>query len=83
MASLYDMADALKEIGAQLRAAGAEAEKTTTKIKEKNAVETHAGISSGSHGGSLSVSSTDLGDPRDAEEQAARMIASIRDATRR
>lgn len=82
MASLYDMVQAFQKLGETIRAVGDEAVQTAERVKEA-AKETTAGISKGSSGGSLSVETTDLGDSRDAEGQAARMIASIRNATGR
>lgn len=80
MASIYDMVQAFQQLGLQIRAVGDEAVQQAERVK---AAETKAGMTSGSGGGSLSSSATDLGDPRNAEDQAARMIASIRNATGR
>lgn len=84
MASIYDMVAAFQQLGETLKSVGDEAVQTTVKVKEASkAVETHAGMTSESKGGVLGSTATDLGDPRDATEQAARMIASIRNATGR
>ena len=84
MASIYDMVQAYMKLGESIRAVVDEAESTTAKVKETGrATETTSRIQNESSGGSLGVSSSDLGDPRDAEGQAARMIASIRNATGR
>lgn len=80
MASIYDMVQAFQQLGETLRATGDEAVRQVERVR---AAETTAGMTSGSAGGSLSTTATDLGDPRDATEQAARMIASIRNATGR
>ena len=84
MASIYDMVQAFQQLGETMRAVGDEAEQATEKVRETaRAVETTAGMTSGSSGGSLGVSSTDLGDPRDAEGQMAAAVAAIRNATGR
>ena len=87
MASLYDMVTAFQRLGASLREAGNEAEQAAGKVRElrtEEAKSTTSGITSGaSGGGSLSAESSYLGDPRDATNQAARMIAAINNATGR
>ena len=80
MASIYDMVAAFQQLGLQIRAVGDEAVQQAERVK---AAETKAGMTSESKGGVMGSTTTDLGEPRDATEQAARMIASIRNATGR
>jgi len=80
MASVYDVVDALGVMGAALKAVGTEAEVAATKIRE--AKNTTSGMTS-QGGSTTSVGSTSLGDPRDAEDQAARIHAAIEAAKRR
>ena len=86
MPGLTDVAEMIRSIGAAARLTASEAREARAEVDrlgEAQAKQTTAGMTSGSSGGSLGVSSSDLGDPRDAEGQAARMIASIRNATGR
>ena len=89
MAGLYDIVDALSAMRGELRAAGDEAEKTTAKVRETNKARAEgrnvqAGIASNDVTvTSLGATASSLGDPRDATNQAARMVAAIQNATGR
>lgn len=85
LADLKDKADATV---ASLRTAKAVAAETKAAVSEVQAAavdakNTTAGIRNASGRKELTIATSSLGDPRDAEAQAARLIASIRDATRR
>jgi len=81
MASVYDVVDALHAMGLEMKAIGVEAEKTAVKVKE--AMETTSGMPKAGAGATATVGSTSLGDPRNAEDQAARIHAAIEAAKRR
>ena len=86
MPGLTDVAEMIRGIGVAAQLTASEVREARTEVDrlgEAQGKSTTAGISKGSSGGSLSIESADLGDPRDATEQAARMIASIRNATGR
>lgn len=90
MATLADAVAMVQRLGAELRNTAAEARQAADDIQAygtaREAVEARSsssGIQNARTGTPTSIGATDLGDPRNAEEQAARMIASIEAAKRR
>lgn len=83
MPGLYDVVDALSAMRDELRATGEEAERTTAKVKETNKARQAGLANSDVTVTSLGATATSLGDPRNATDQAARMVAAIEAATRR
>lgn len=80
--SLLVVAQAFAEVGKAISGMAMQARSAGRDVAE-SARSSSGGIQNARTGTPTSMSATDLGDPRNAEEQAARMIASIEAAKRR